>query len=149
ASDYAVYLALARRGEVAFDARAVVRYRQHDHNMSLDPVLMLRAVLGVLRLERQFVPDAYPDGLRPSQRSWREYYGEQIVQRLRLDWRTGRLGWWHTIAIWTLARHTSGLMLRQIGIKLSRVVRGIAPGPVESDRFNSKVSEPSAKSMRG
>ena len=149
ASDYAIYLALARRGEVAFEAREVVRYRQHDHNMSLDPVLMLQAVLGVLRLERQHVPVAYRGRLRTSRRLWREYYGEQIVERLRRDWRSGRLGWWHTVAIWTLARHTSGLMFRQLGIKLSRVLRGIAPGHLESGRFNSDVSEPSAKSMRG
>lgn len=149
ASDYAIYLALARRGEVAFDAREVVRYRQHDHNMSLDPVLMLQAVLGVLRLERRYVPDAYRRCLRLSRRLWREYYGEQIVQRLRRDWRAGRLGWWHTVAVWTLARHTFGLMFRELRIKLSRVVRGIAPGRLESGRFNSEVSEPSAKSMRG
>jgi hypothetical protein len=84
-----------------------------------------------------------------SRRLWREYYGEQIVQRLRRDWRTGRLGWWHLVAIWTLARHTFGLMFRELRIKLSRVVRGIAPGRVESGRFNSELSEPSAKSMRG
>jgi glycosyltransferase involved in cell wall biosynthesis len=149
ASDYAIYLALSRRREVAFDTHEAVRYRQHDHNMSLDPVLMLRAVLGVLRRERQFVPDAYSDCLRVSRRLWREYYGEQIVERLRRDWRTGRLGWWHTVAVWTLARHTSGLMFRELGIKLSRVVRGIAPGRLESGRFNSDVSETSAKSMRG
>jgi len=149
ASDYAVYLALARDGEVVLDPREVVRYRQHDHNMSLDPVLMLRAVLGVLRRERPQVPNAYRRDLRVSRRLWREYYSEQIIQRLRRDWRIGRLGWWHTTAVWTLARHTPDLMFRQIGIKLSRVVRGIAPSPLERGRFNSEVSEPSAKSMRG
>jgi glycosyltransferase involved in cell wall biosynthesis len=149
ASDYAIYLALARRREVAFDARDVVRYRQHDHNMSLDPVLMLGAVLGVLRLESRYVPDAYRHFLRVSRHLWREYYGEQIIQRLRSDWRTRRLGGWDAVAIWTLARHNSGLMLRQLRIKLSRVARGIAPGPLENGRFNSEVSEPSAKSMRG
>jgi hypothetical protein len=149
ASDYAVYLALARGGEVAFDPREVVRYRQHDHNMSLDPVLMLRAVLGVLRRERPHAPPVYRRDLRVSRRLWREYYSEQIIQRLRRDWRTGKLGWWHTTAVWTLARHAPSLMLRQIRIKLSRVVRGIAPAPLEHARFNADVTEPSAKSMRG
>ena len=149
ASDYAVYLALARDGEVAFDPREVVRYRQHDHNMSLDPVLMLRAVLGVLRRERPQAPDVYRGDLRVSHRLWREYYSEQIIQRLRRDWRTSGLGWWHTSAVWTLVRYTPGLMFRQIRIKLSRVVRGIAPAPLEHARFNSDVSEPAAKSMRG
>jgi glycosyltransferase involved in cell wall biosynthesis len=149
ASDYAVYLALARDGDVVLDPRDVVRYRQHDHNMSLDPVLMLRAVLGVLRRECPRVPDAYRRDLRVSRRLWREYYGEQIIQRWRRDWRTGRIGWWHTTAVWTVARHTPGLMFRQIRIKLSRVVRGIAPTPLERGRFNSEVPEPSAKSMRG
>ena len=149
ASDYAVYLALARKGEVAFDAREVVRYRQHDHNMSLDPVLMLRAVLGVLRRERPHAPAVYRRDLRVSRRLWREYYSEQIIQRLRRDWRTGDLGWWHAGAVWTLARHTPSLMLRQIKIKLSRVVRGIAPAPLEHGGFHADTAEPSAKSMRG
>ena len=149
ASDYAVYLALARGGHVVLDPRDVVRYRQHDHNMSLDPVLMLRATLGVLRRERPWVPDAYRRDLRVSRRLWREYYGEEIIERCRRDWRTGRIGWWHATAMWTVARHTPGLMVRQIRIKLSRVVRGIAPTPLERGRFNSEVSEPSAKSMRG
>jgi glycosyltransferase involved in cell wall biosynthesis len=149
ASDYAVYLALARGGEVAFDPREVVRYRQHDHNMSLDPVLMLGAVLGVLRRERPQAPDVYRGDLRVSRRSWREYYSHQIIQRVRRDWRRGGLGRWHTSAMWTLARHTPGLMFRQIRIKLSRIVRGIAPAPLERGRFNSDVSEPAAKSMRG
>jgi glycosyltransferase involved in cell wall biosynthesis len=149
ASDYAVYLALARGGDVVLDPRDVVRYRHHDRNMSLDPVLMLRAVLGVLRRERPRVPDAYRRDLRVSRRLWREYYCEQIIQRWRRDWRTGRIGWWHTRAVWTVARHTPGLMFRQIRIKLSRVVRGIAPTPLERGRFNSEVPEPSAKSMRG
>jgi len=149
ASDYAVYLALARKGEVAFDAREVVRYRQHDHNMSLDPVLMLRAVLGVLRRERPQAPVVYRRDLRVSRRLWREYYSEQIIHRLRRDWRTGDLGWWHASAVWTLARHTPSLMFRQIKIKLSRVVRGIAPAPLEHGGFNADTAEPSAKSMRG
>jgi glycosyltransferase involved in cell wall biosynthesis len=149
ASDYAVYLALARASEVAFDPREVVRYRQHDRNMSLDPVLMLRAVLGVLRRERTRAPHVYHSDLRVSRRSWREYYSEQIIQRLRRDWRTGGLGWWHTSAVWTLSRHTPSLMFRQIRIKLSRVLRGNAPAPLERGRFNSDVSEPAAKSMRG
>ena len=149
ASDYAVYLALARAGEVALNPREVVRYRQHDRNMSLDPVLMLRAVLGVLRRERPRAPDGYRHDIRVSRRLWQEYYSEQIIQRLRRDWRTGQIGWWHTSAVWTLARHTPGLMFRQIWIKLSRVVRGIAPAPLERGRFHSDVSEPSAKSMRG
>ena len=149
ASDYAVYLALARAGEVALDPREVIRYRQHDRNMSLDPVLMLRAVLGVLRRERTMAPDVYHSDLRVSRRSWRQYYSEQIIQRLRRDWRTGGLGWWHTSAVWTLARHTPTLMFRQIRIKLSRVIRGNAPAALERGRFNSDVSEPAAKSMRG
>ena len=59
------------------------------------------------------------------------------------------LGWWHTSAVWTLARHTPTLMFRQIRIKLSRVIRGNAPAALERGRFNSDVSEPAAKSMRG
>ncbi len=149
ASDYAVYLALSRRGEVIFEPRDVVRYRQHEHNMSLDPVLMLRAVLGVLRRERQYVPDAYRRDLRLSRRLWREYYSHEIIQRFRRDWRTGRIGWWHMTAVWTLARHTPGLMVRQIRTKLSRLVRGIAPAPMERGRFSTDASDPSAKSMRG
>ncbi len=41
ASDYAVYLELARAGRVIFDLRQAVRYRQHDSNMSRDAIVML------------------------------------------------------------------------------------------------------------
>src|SRR5262245_13760892 len=49
AADYAVLLALARRGQLMIDPCGVVRYRKHDSSMSRDPMLMLRATLGTLR----------------------------------------------------------------------------------------------------
>lgn len=92
AADYAVYLALARTGGVIYQPRDVARYRQHDGSMSRDPLLMLRATLAVLRREAAMVPRAYADDLRRGRRSWRDWYGEQAVHRLRHDWHQGRRG---------------------------------------------------------
>lgn len=140
AADYAVYLTLSRRGEIAFEGRDAVRYRQHDSNMSRDPVLMLRATLAVLCRERQLVPPGYREDFEAGLRSWRAYYGEQIVERLRRDWRAGILGPWQRAAVWVLLRHCPRVVATHLLRKLSRIIRGITPGPIEPGRYEPDVS---------
>jgi hypothetical protein len=139
ASDYAVYLTLARRGEVALEAREVVRYRQHDGNMSRDPVLMLRATLDVLRREREHLPPRYIEDYRAGLRSWREYYGDQIVERLRRERRGGVSTPWQKAAVWTLATECPRVLATHASRKLSRVFRGLSAAPVEPGRFGPEV----------
>ena len=104
AADYAVYLELARAAGVGYQACDAGRYRQHDGNMSRDPVLMLNATLAALRRERPHVPRGYTIDYRIGLRRWRLFYGEQIVEQLRRDWRTGTVGPWQRQAVWTLMR---------------------------------------------
>lgn len=137
ASDYAVYLSLARLGRVVLDPRFAVRYRQHDTNMSRDPVHMLRAVLGVLDRERRHAPGAYARHFRPARRTWCTFYGEQIIQQLRSDARAGRVGAPQLAAAALLLRECRGLVVRHLGRKLTRVAGGHPPSPIEPGRFAS------------
>lgn len=124
AADYAVYLQLARRGRVAFDPRPVLRYRQHEDAMSADPVLMLRATLEVLDRERAHVPANLLGAFAHGQRVWRTFYGEEIIERFRRDWRQGRRDRWHLQAAYTLIRHCPGPLAANLLRKISRMLRG-------------------------
>ncbi len=137
AADYEVYLRLARVGRVAFDPRLAVRYRQHDTNMSRDPVHMLQAVLGVLERERRLTPPAYVGHFESARRTWCTFYGEQIIQQLRMDARVGGVGRQHMAAVSLLLRECRGLVARHLVRKLTRVVAGHPPSPVELGRLSA------------
>jgi glycosyltransferase involved in cell wall biosynthesis len=139
AADYAVYLRLARGGRVILDSRDAVRYRQHDGNMSGDPVLMLRAIFEVLRRERRHVPAEYVDDFHAGLRAWRAYYCDLIVGSLRRAWREGRLGRQQLFAAWTLARHDIGALWTHITRKLTCVLSRVPPAPLECDRLAARV----------
>jgi glycosyltransferase involved in cell wall biosynthesis len=144
AADYAVYLTLARKSAVVFDAREVVRYRQHDGNMSRDPVLMLLATLGVLRRERRHVAPEYREDFRAGVRLWREYYGEQIIERLRRERRASVKSTWQKTALLALTTHCPRVLARHSLRKLSRVLRGARSAPIEAGRFGPEVASPLA-----
>lgn len=112
AADYAVYLTLARTGRVVFITQPMVRYRQHEANMSGNPVLMLRATLAVLRKEQSDAPPPIRRRIRSGRKIWCEWYGEQIVHQLRADWHAGRRGSDQLHAVATLVRHCRRLALR-------------------------------------
>jgi len=143
AADYAVYLTLARNAAVMFDGREVVRYRQHDENMSRDPVLMLDATLGVLRRERRHVAPEYREDFRAGVQVWREYYGEQIIERLRRERRAGITSAWQKTAVLALTMHCPRVLARHSLRKLSRVLRGARSAPIEAGRFGPEVAPPS------
>ncbi len=143
ASDYAVYLQMARLGRVVFDPRFAVRYRQHDTNMSRDPVHMLQAVLGVLRREQRHAPHAYAGHFGPARRTWCTFYGEQIIQQLRADTRAGRMGAPQMAAVALMLRECRGLMLRHLARKLTRVAGGHPPSPIEPGRLAAGAELPS------
>ncbi len=135
ASDYAVYLELARRGAVVFDRRDAVRYRQHDSNMSRDAVRMLKATLAVLRRERKRLPPGYGLQYQRGVRAWRTFYGEQIIQQLRGASRDGGISRRDLGAIWLLVKECRGLVAMHLVRKFTRVARGLPPAPVEPGRF--------------
>lgn len=124
AADYAVYLRLSRADRVVLLSRDLVRYRQHDASMSRDPASMLRATLEVLRRERRDAPSWALPALRQGQHAWREWYGNQIIERLWSDWRAGRAGWDQARGALTLVRHCPTLAVRRAAGRSRRVLAG-------------------------
>jgi glycosyltransferase involved in cell wall biosynthesis len=125
ASDYAVYLKLARAGGVLLLCDEVVRYRQHDSSMSRDLVLMLRTTLAVLRREKREAPPSARGAIRRGRRMWRRWYGDQIVDRLRKDWHGGLRGGSQLRAVLALIVHCPVVML-QHGVRKTRLELGTA-----------------------
>ena len=122
AADYAVYLRLARTSRVVFLPRPLVRYRQHDASMSRDPALMLRATLRVLRREQREGPASAHAAIRSGRDVWRGWYGEQIIDGLRRDWRAGRVGARQARAALTLLRHCPEMVLHRMPGRARRAV---------------------------
>jgi glycosyltransferase involved in cell wall biosynthesis len=122
AADYAVYLRLARTHRVVFLPRPLVRYRQHDASMSRDPALMLRATLRVLRREQRQAPASAYAAIRSGMDTWRDWYGEQILDGLGRDWRAGRVGARQAGAALTLLRHCPALLLHRIPGRARRAI---------------------------
>jgi glycosyltransferase involved in cell wall biosynthesis len=55
AADLELYLRLARLYPVTSHASVVAQYRRHAHNMSMNPMVMAPAMLGVLEAQRRYV----------------------------------------------------------------------------------------------
>jgi glycosyltransferase involved in cell wall biosynthesis len=125
AADYAVYLTFARRGSLVFEPRDAVRYRQHDENMSRDPVRMLRATVSVLARERRQLAVRYRAHYRAARRAWCAFYGEQIVERLRAEWRSERRLAYLLPAATALWRHARPTLFMHLRRKATRVMKGI------------------------
>jgi hypothetical protein len=117
----------------------VIRYRQHDANMSRDSALMLRATLAVLRRERAYVPATHLDACRAGARAWRAFYGDHIVEHLRASWRARSWGRFEATQAWALLRHCPAMVARQLFRKLSVISRG------RDAARGVKVSEPSTE----
>ncbi|HET7218042.1 MAG TPA: glycosyltransferase [Vicinamibacterales bacterium] len=118
AADYSLYMQLARADRIVYVPVPIVRYRQHDASMSRDPALMLRATLAALRRERIAAPQWAHAAIRRGHRVWCDWYGEQIVHRLRRDWRARRFGPTELQLVATLVRHCPGLIARHATRKM-------------------------------
>jgi hypothetical protein len=139
-ADYAVYLRFAREGKLLFTPCDVVRYRQHDANMSRDPVLMFRATLAVLARERSAMAREYAPVFARGHRAWCAIYGEQIVHVIRQELRsTRRL---RTVAACAalLAQHCRPELQRHALRKIARVLRGLPAADLEPGRFAAAVA---------
>jgi glycosyltransferase involved in cell wall biosynthesis len=121
-ADYAVYLRLARVDRVVFVPIELVRYRQHDASMSRDPALMLRATMKVLQRERRNAPVRARGAIRDGLDAWRQWYGEQLIERLRSDWRGGRVGVRQLRAAITLIHLCPALVMRRAAAKSRRLL---------------------------
>jgi glycosyltransferase involved in cell wall biosynthesis len=90
--------------------------------MSRDPALMLRATIEVLRRERREAPPWARAQIRLGRKVWRAWYGEQIVRRLREDWREKRRGAAQIRAALTVLRNCPALTLRHAARKTRRAL---------------------------
>lgn len=124
AADYAIYLQLARRGQVVDHGQPVVRYRNHPASMSTDGTRMLQATMQVLRREAQHLPPGYEAAYRRGRAHWARWYGIQILEWLRDDLRRHGVRSAHLAALATLIRYCPGLLATRMA---RRIRRGIAP----------------------
>jgi glycosyltransferase involved in cell wall biosynthesis len=145
AADYAVYLELARLRRVVFEERNAVRYRQHRSNMSRDGARMLKATMDVLRRERTRLPPEYEAAFRRGLTAWQVFYGDQIIQQLRIDVRARRFGRQQLHAVVLLLKECPEVALMHFWRKLRRVAGGHPPAEVEPGRFSAvDVGRPSS-----
>jgi glycosyltransferase involved in cell wall biosynthesis len=126
AADYSVYLRLARLCQVVYHGRYLVRYRQHDSSMSRDAALMLETTLEALGRERRSAPPSCGAAITDAERAWRNWYGEQLIEGLARDLRSGRRSGTQIRAAWTLVRRCPALVWRRVVLMVQRRFASIA-----------------------
>ena len=90
AADYELYLRLARRHPIVGIHDVVIEYRRHSASMSVDPRAMLAATLKAHRWHGRRAPEeSSRNAYRAGRRFWKEFYGDQLMDRARLAWRGG------------------------------------------------------------
>jgi glycosyltransferase involved in cell wall biosynthesis len=89
AADYDLYLRITRIFRVYDHGNLVSEYRQHDANMSGNAALMLRTTLAVIRSQREHMKGnrRYIQAYRSGVRHWQEFYGDHLVNEVRLNFR--------------------------------------------------------------
>ena len=127
AADYALYLRLARNRQVVDHGRVVVRYRTHAESMSRNAVLMLEATMRVLRAERRFVGREHAAAFRNGRARWAQFYGEQIIERVRDDWRDGGSVRAQLRMVTALICHCPIFTGRRLISRTARALRAIRP----------------------
>jgi glycosyltransferase involved in cell wall biosynthesis len=141
--DYSLYLRFARQGRLAYFHQPAVRYRQHGLNMSRDPAVMLQSTLTVLAAERHRVPPSLRREWIAGRREWCRFYGDQIVDEMRREWRDERRPHALARALVTLVRLCPGVALTHAGRKLSRLARGLPSAALDApDRFTTASGRP-------
>jgi glycosyltransferase involved in cell wall biosynthesis len=122
AADYAIYLELARRGQILDHAQPVVRYRNHPASMSRDTAQMLRATMRVLRREARHLPPGYDADFRRGRARWARWYGLQVIEWILEDRRTHGLRPAQLAALGTVMRYCPSLLVERIGRRSVRAI---------------------------
>lgn len=123
AADYAVFLALARRGQLLIHSQDTVRYRKHAANMSRDSLLMLRTTLAVHCRERPFVGPQHVQAYAEGHREWADYYGTQVIDQMRDEWHGRRRLRVLGVRLAALLRHCPWLICQHAIRKCARTLR--------------------------
>src|SRR5262249_9481023 len=93
------------------------------------PARMLAATLRVLRRERRHVPKAYEPDFIEGWCAWCDFYGDQIVDRLRAMRGRERPTLWHLQAALMLLRSCRSVAGRHLRRKAALVFRSALSGP--------------------
>ena len=91
--DYDLYLRIARKYPVSVHSDLVAEYRQHDHNMSGNPKLMLKTGLAVLNSNWEYAStnDKYRMALRAGIKFLQEYYSMKFLDQIAKQWSEGQV----------------------------------------------------------
>jgi glycosyltransferase involved in cell wall biosynthesis len=84
-ADYDLYLRITRQFPIYWHGQIIAEYRQHAANMTRNPALMLKSVLHVLRSQWKEVSRnaEYKKAYKVGWKVWQDYYGEQLVSKVR------------------------------------------------------------------
>ena len=120
-ADYDLYLRIARAHQVHDHGVLVAAYRRHDASMSSSAQRMLQDTLAVMLRHR---PDDEQgpqlEAWREGCAAWRDFYGTQLTEEIRLHVRRRQVGAAFTKAC-TLARYAPAILRRETHRKLRRL----------------------------
>jgi glycosyltransferase involved in cell wall biosynthesis len=111
AADYDLYLRVTRHHRACDLGQAVAGYRRHGGNMSGSAARMLRDTQAVMRRHKPHDARLIADW-RAGCAMWRDFYGTQLVEEMRRDYRQGAMSDVVTKAL-TLARLAPGVLWRE------------------------------------
>jgi glycosyltransferase involved in cell wall biosynthesis len=128
AEDYDLYLRIARQQPIQCHDQVVAEYRQHETSTSRQPMLMMRSTLTVMRGQRAIVKGNHPAerALRQGMRSWRQQYGDQLMDTARRQLRAHEWRQAFVALLWLLHYHPRGFF-SHAWRKTSRVALGHEP----------------------
>lgn len=151
AADYELYLRLTRHRPIVAIPDVVLEYRRHSASMSADPQSMLEATLQAHRLHGHRATGEAALAYRAGRRFWKEFYGDQLMDRARLAWRRRqRLS---TCAILlsvtrlapeVVARHIA----RAVRLRISRPLTSPVEARIDHPRTPSRDSMPACDRSR-
>jgi len=133
--DYELYLRMARKFPIHCQNKVVAEYRWHDDNMSLNPELMLKTALTVLRSQWRYVKrdKRYKKAYRVGMRTWKKHYGDQLFKPVSHMCEHGK-GNQAVLGMRTLLRYAPGRFAKHVyrqAIRVDyRILKAMLPVPI-------------------
>lgn len=90
--DYDLYLRIARQFPIFRHDEMVAEYRWHDSNMTKNSQRMLKSALTALGSQWEYIKEKpqYIKAYKTGVRFWRNYFGENLTQRIRKSAKAGQ-----------------------------------------------------------
>lgn len=90
--DYDLYLRIARQFPIFRHDEMVAEYRWHDSNMTKNSQRMLKSALTALGSQWEYIKEKpqYVKAYKTGVRFWRNYFGENLTERLRKSVKAGQ-----------------------------------------------------------